>query len=95
MQPSGNDVLCLDLVMGGHDEMREHELLRRRWRIDTRYLHQLPLDPVWSEVAEKVELSPSRGFRAPIVRLTMVPCATPSIASCGSSTKLLRPSESQ
>jgi hypothetical protein len=30
MQPSGDDVLCPDLVMSRHDEMREHELLRRK-----------------------------------------------------------------
>ena len=66
MQPSGDDVLCPDLVMSRHDEMREHELLRRLRRIVTCYLHQFPLNAVWPKVAEKVELSPARRLRAPI-----------------------------
>src|SRR5271166_1702807 len=52
--------------MSGHDEMREHELLRGLRHTVTYYLHQFPLDPVSSKVTEKVELSPSRGLRAPI-----------------------------
>jgi hypothetical protein len=27
---------------------------------------ELPLNPIWSDIAEKGELSPPRGFRAPI-----------------------------
>ena len=69
MQPSGDDVLCPDIMMGGHDEMWEHELLRCRWRIDTCYLHEFPLDTVWSKITEKIELSPSRGLRTPIGKI--------------------------
>ena len=52
--------------MCGHDEMRKHELLHCLRRIDTCQLHQFLLDTVWSKIAEKIELSPSRGLRTPI-----------------------------
>ena len=54
--------------MVGHDEMRQHRLGLRSRTFDaaSRQPGELPLDPVWSELAEDVELSPPRGLRAPI-----------------------------
>jgi hypothetical protein len=54
--------------MGGHDEMRQQGLGSRVRMFDEAALQfrQLPLDSVWSDIAEKVQLSPPRGFRATI-----------------------------
>jgi hypothetical protein len=54
--------------MGGHDEMRQHGLGSRVRMFDEAafQFRELPLDPIWSDIAEKVELPPPRGFRAPI-----------------------------
>ena len=54
--------------MVGHDEMRQQGLSLRSRTFDavSRQPGKLPFDPIWSELAEDVELSPPRGFRAPI-----------------------------
>ncbi len=54
--------------MGGHDEIRQYGLGSRVRMFDKAALQfrELPLDSVWSDIAEKVQLSPPRGFRTPI-----------------------------
>ena len=45
--------------MGGHDEMRQHGLDSQIRMFDEAALQfrELPLDPVWSDIAENIELS--------------------------------------
>jgi hypothetical protein len=68
MQASRDDVLGPDIVMVGHDEMRQQglSLLSRTFDAVSRQPGKLPFDPIWSELAEDVELSTPRGFGAPI-----------------------------
>jgi hypothetical protein len=67
VQAPGDDVLGPDIVMVGHHKMRQSGL-RLRAPIDTVSLQlgQLPLNPIWSELGENVELPPARGIRTPI-----------------------------
>jgi hypothetical protein len=60
VQSSGDNVLGPDIVMGGHDEMGQHGLgLRARvFEEAALQFRKLPLDSFWSDIAEKIELSP-------------------------------------
>ena len=90
VQASCDDVFRPNVVMGGHDEMRQHRL----GPADPPLRHCHPA--VWqaaarfrrAPVAENVELPLSRASARRSVRLTITPWSTPSIAECGSSTKL-------
>ena len=55
MEASGDDVLGPDIVMGRHDQMRQHELGLRFPTFDKAALElgELPLDPVWPELAKR------------------------------------------
>ena len=68
MQAAGHDVLRPDIVMRGHDEMRQQGLGSRIPMLDTAALQvrELPFDPVRTDGTENVELPPPRSFRAPI-----------------------------
>jgi len=67
-QASGDDVFGSDIVVSRHDEMRQHRLGLRARPFDASPLkpRELPLDPIRSKRAKNVELSLSRGLRAPI-----------------------------
>jgi hypothetical protein len=97
VQTSGDDVLGPDIVMVGHDEMRQQGLSLRSRTFDavSRQPGKLPFDPIWSELAEMPSCRRREASARRSVRLMITPCSTPSIAACGSSTKLCRPSESQ
>ena len=82
----------------GMIEMRQRELpLRagpRRLRGIERSANSRG-DAVRPERLQQVELAAARRSARWSVRLTISPCPVPSIAACGSSTKLVSPSESQ
>ncbi len=61
VQAPGDDVFGPDIVMSGHDEMRQHWLgLEGRSFDAARFeLGELPLDTVRPEFAKNIELSPA------------------------------------
>ena len=92
VQPSREDVARSDVVVGRHDEMREHGLRRAPLRTRRKARQTMRSGP--RRLA--VPAGRSREVSARLsVRFTISPCAGPSIALCGSSTKLLRSSECQ
>ena len=60
VQSPGDDVLWPDIVVGRHDEIRQQGLGFRVRVFDDAVLQfrELPLDSDWSDIAEKIELSP-------------------------------------
>jgi Hsp70 protein len=90
MQPSREDVARSHVVMRRHDEVRQQSLCRRFVRQRRQFGH----DAIRTQIVQKVELL-CAGVLSPSVRqvYTISPCARPSIALCGSSTKLFRFSE--
>lgn len=68
MQASGDDVLGPNIVVVRHYQMQQHGLGLRAWTFGAACLQlgKLPFDPVRAEFAKNIELSPARGFRAPI-----------------------------
>ena len=91
MQPPGEDVARAHVVMRRHDEVRQQSLCRG----SARERRQLGNNAIRTQIVQEVEL-PGAGFSARLsVKLTISPCTGPSIALCGSSTKLFRVSECQ
>ena len=89
-------VLGAHVVMRRHDEMRQQRLLDGRRRASSpSSRRQLASDAVRAERAEELELTRRDAFRAPVGQVDDLALPRPSIAACGSSTKLSRPSESQ
>ena len=52
-------------------------------------------DAVRPEIAQQIELAAPRGLGATVGEVDDLALVAPSIAACGASTKLFRPSESQ
>jgi hypothetical protein len=80
--------------MGGHDQVRKHQL---RFRLRSGafaalQVGEFPLDTVRPDRAEQIELTLPRRLCAPVGQIDDDACSTPSIAACGSSTKLCMPS---
>ena len=63
MQASSDDVFWPDVMMGGHDEMRQHGLGPRTRVYDTATLQlgKLPLNSIGPQFTQNVELPLSRG----------------------------------
>lgn len=68
VQASGDDVPGPDIVMTGHDKMRQHGLCLQSRMFDPAPLQpgKLPLDPIGSELCENGDLALAGGLRTPI-----------------------------
>src|SRR6185312_1684878 len=98
MKPPCDHIAASDIVVCRHDEMRQQRLVGEGFACCSRRVST-------AEYSRAILSGPSEERRSSWVRreasarrsarLTISPCPFPSIAACGSSTKLLNPSESQ
>jgi hypothetical protein len=71
MQSAGDDVCGPDIVVSRHDEVRQHGVDLSIGIFDAAPVEpgEMPLDPIWPELAENIELSPPGGGRATICQI--------------------------
>ena len=81
--------------MRGHDEMRQHRLRRLGGTRSPQRCAISRAMPSGPSVARMSSCAAPRGLGAAIGQVDDVALPQPSIAACGSSTKLFSPSESQ
>ena len=88
------NILRPDVVMSGQGEMRQCRL-RRLLLIGWNEACNFARNAVWAERRQKLDLFAPGILGAPIGEIDDVALLGPSMAACGSSTKLFRPSDSQ
>jgi hypothetical protein len=81
--------------MHRHNQIWQQRLRRRQGNARHRQFAEFSHDPLWPQCRRQVELTLSRGFGAPVGEIDNLALRRTGDPTCGASTKLARPSDSQ